>query len=165
MKAKLPSTFGTPAHEQIEIPEAHHDDASARQSSAPPQALVKPQPALLPQKAGMLLGTLVSRDQPARDTTLQSAPHQAAPSGAADHSGWSIQIGAFANEQDAHKKLSTAQAKATQFVNHASPSTEAVVKGDNTLYRARFAGLQRDEAEMACRQLKRSGIDCIIIKN
>jgi D-alanyl-D-alanine carboxypeptidase len=165
VKAKLPPTFGTPAHEQIEIPEAHHDDASARQSSAPPQALVKPQPALLPQKAGMLLGTLVSRDQPARDATLQSAPHQAAPSGAADHSGWSIQIGAFANEQDAHKKLSTAQAKATQFVNHASPSTEAVVKGDNTLYRARFAGLQRDEAEMACRQLKRSGIDCIIIKN
>src|ERR1700674_4868754 len=60
----------------------------------------------------------------ARDATLQSAPHQAAPSGAADHSGWSIQIGAFANEQDAHKKLSTAQAKATQFLNHASPSTE-----------------------------------------
>jgi D-alanyl-D-alanine carboxypeptidase len=164
VKAELPSTFGTPAHEQIEIPEAHHDDASARQSSAPPKALVKPQPALLPQKAGML-GTLVSREQPARAATLQSAPHQAGPSGAADHSGWSIQIGAFSNEQDARKKLSTAQAKATQILNHASPLTEAVVKGDNTLYRARFAGLQRDEAEVACRQLKSSEIDCIIIKN
>jgi D-alanyl-D-alanine carboxypeptidase len=112
-----------------------------------------------------MLGTLVSREQPARDATLQSAPHQAGPSGAADHSGWSIQIGAFANEQDARKKLSTAQAKATQILNHASPLTEAVVKGDNTLYRARFAGLQRDEAEVACRQLKSSEIDCIIIKN
>jgi hypothetical protein len=74
-------------------------------------------------------------------------------------------IGAFPNEQDARKKLSIAQAKATQILNHASPLTEAVVKGDNTLYRARFAGLQKDEAEVACRQLKSSEIDCIIIKN
>jgi D-alanyl-D-alanine carboxypeptidase len=73
--------------------------------------------------------------------------------------------GAFPNEQDAHKKLSIAQTKATQILNHASPLTEAVVKGDNTLYRARFAGLQKDEAEVACRQLKNSEIDCIIIKN
>jgi hypothetical protein len=61
VKAELPSTFGTPAREQIEILEAHRGDASARQSSAPLQALVKPQLALLAQKAGML-GTVVSRD-------------------------------------------------------------------------------------------------------
>jgi D-alanyl-D-alanine carboxypeptidase len=164
VKAEVPSTFGTPAHEHIEIPEAHSGDAPARQSSAPLQALVKPQPALLPQKAGML-GTVVSREQPARDASLRSAPHQATPSGAADHSGWSIQIGAFPSEQDARKKLSIAQTKATQILNHASPLTEAVVKGDNTLYRARFAGLQKDEAEVACRQLKNSEIDCIIIKH
>jgi D-alanyl-D-alanine carboxypeptidase len=112
-----------------------------------------------------MLGTVVSREQPARDASLRSAPHQATPSGAADHSGWSIQIGAFPSEQDARKKLSIAQTKATQILNHASPLTEAVVKGDNTLYRARFAGLQKDEAEVACRQLKSSEIDCIIIKN
>jgi D-alanyl-D-alanine carboxypeptidase len=162
VKAELPSTVGTPVHEQIE--KAHSGDASARQSSAPLQAVVKPQPALLPQKAGML-GTVVSREQPARDASLRSAPHQATPSGTADHSGWSIQIGAFPSEQDARKKLSTAQAKATQILNHASPLIEAVVKGDNTLYRARFAGLQKDQAEVVCRQLKSSEIDCIIIKN
>ena len=110
-------------------------------------------------KAG---GTFVSREQPARDATLQSVAHQAAPSSTADHSGWSIQIGAFPSEQDARKKLSIAQTKATQILNHASPLTEAVVKGDNTLYRARFAGLQRDEAEVACRQLKSSEIDSLL---
>jgi hypothetical protein len=61
--------------------------------------------------------------------------------------------------------LAATQTKATQILNHASPLTEAVVKGGNTLYRARFAGLQKDEAEVACRQLKNSEIDCIIIKN
>jgi multidrug efflux pump subunit AcrA (membrane-fusion protein) len=41
-----------------------------------------------------------------------------------------------------------------------------VVKGDKTLYRARFAGFQqKDEAEAVCKQLKLQDIDCITIKN
>ena len=46
-----------------------------------------------------------------------------------------------------------------------SPFTEPWSKGDKTLYRARFAGLQKDEAEAVCRQLKRNDIDCMTIKN
>jgi len=46
------------------------------------------------------------------------------------------------------------------------PETEAVVKGDKTLYRARFAGFQqKDVAEAVCKQLKLNDIDCITIKN
>jgi D-alanyl-D-alanine carboxypeptidase len=45
------------------------------------------------------------------------------------------------------------------------PFTESVGKGNKKLYRARFAGLDRDEAEAACRTLKRSDISCITIKN
>jgi D-alanyl-D-alanine carboxypeptidase len=38
-------------------------------------------------------------------------------------------------------------------------------RGDRKLYRARFAGLERDEAEAVCRKLKRSDISCFTIKN
>jgi len=40
-----------------------------------------------------------------------------------------------------------------------------VGKGDKKLFRARFAGLDRDKAEAVCRTLKRSDISCITIKN
>ena len=43
--------------------------------------------------------------------------------------------------------------------------TEPVVKGDKTLYRARFAGLKQEDAEAACRHLKRNDIACMAIKN
>jgi D-alanyl-D-alanine carboxypeptidase len=47
----------------------------------------------------------------------------------------------------------------------AQPFTEKVQKGAETLYRARFAGLAEDEAEAACKSLKRSGFACFATKN
>jgi D-alanyl-D-alanine carboxypeptidase len=81
------------------------------------------------------------------------------------HSGWIIQVGAFEAEREAKQKLSAVQAKAAPMLGRADPFTEPVVKGDKTLYRARFAGLQKNEAEAICRQLKRNDIDCMTIKN
>jgi D-alanyl-D-alanine carboxypeptidase len=95
----------------------------------------------------------------------QGAPRQAAPPAAALHSGWVIQVGAFDVEREAREKLNAVQAKAAQILGRASPFTEAVAKGDKTLYRARFAGMQKDQAEAICRQLKRNDIACMIIKN
>jgi D-alanyl-D-alanine carboxypeptidase len=40
-----------------------------------------------------------------------------------------------------------------------------VQKGSETLYRARFAGLEADSAELACKALKRSGFSCFAMKN
>jgi D-alanyl-D-alanine carboxypeptidase len=85
--------------------------------------------------------------------------------GAPARSGWVIQIGAFEREREARQKLSAARAKAAQFLGHASPFTETVVKGEKTLYRARFAGLQKDEAEEVCRQLKRNDFECMTVRN
>ena len=48
----------------------------------------------------------------------------------------------------------------------ADPFTEPVVaKGDRKLFRARFAGLDRDQAEAVCRTLKHSDISCITVRN
>ena len=47
----------------------------------------------------------------------------------------------------------------------AMPFTEKVQKGDTTLYRARFAGLDTSSAEAACKDLKKSGFACFATKN
>jgi cell division protein FtsN len=102
------------------------------------------------------------------------APEAAAPEAkrfvaterAPAHAGWIVQIGAFDIEREAQRQLSSAHAKAGHALDNADPFTEVVVKGDKTLYRARFAGFQqKEEAEAACKQLKLRDIDCITLKN
>jgi D-alanyl-D-alanine carboxypeptidase len=41
----------------------------------------------------------------------------------------------------------------------------ACKKGDKALYRARFAGFDKQTAEKACKQLKRSNLECVALKN
>ena len=96
---------------------------------------------------------------------LQSAPRHPAPPAPSLHSGWIIQVGAFDVEREARERLNAVQAKAGQILRRASPFTEVVVMGDKKLYRARFAGVQKDQAEAICRQLKRNDIACMTIKN
>jgi D-alanyl-D-alanine carboxypeptidase len=79
--------------------------------------------------------------------------------------GWLIQVGAFEVEQEAKERLSSAQSRAKDLLGAADPFTERVVKGDKSLYRARFAGLDKEGAEAACRALKRNDIACISLKN
>ena len=79
--------------------------------------------------------------------------------------GWMIQVGAFPDEHEAKQRLSTAQSKAKEELGQADPFTEKVAKGDKALYRARFAGLEKDQAESACKHLKRSEIPCMLLKN
>ena len=52
------------------------------------------------------------------------------------------------------------------LLSKADPFTETTVSKDNrTLYRARFAGLDRDSAEAVCRTLKRADISCMTVRN
>jgi D-alanyl-D-alanine carboxypeptidase len=80
--------------------------------------------------------------------------------------GWIIQVGALETESEARQRLEAARDQARGMLGRADPFTEPVVaKGERTLYRARFAGLDRDQAEAVCRTLKRSDISCITIRN
>ena len=81
------------------------------------------------------------------------------------HAGWMIQVGAFPAEGEAKQRLSSVQTKASKFLASADAFTESVSKGDATLYRARFAGLGKDQAEAACIYLKHNDVDCMTIKN
>jgi D-alanyl-D-alanine carboxypeptidase len=84
----------------------------------------------------------------------------------ASHTGWIIQVGALETESEARQRIDAARSQAHGLLNKADPFTEPVVaKGDRKLFRARFAGLDRDQAEAACRTLKRNDISCITVRN
>lgn len=81
------------------------------------------------------------------------------------HRGYMIQVGAFDDEKEAKERLVTAKEKARGALIKADPFTERVEKGSKSLYRARFAGLDRHQAERACKHLKRSDIPCLMLKD
>jgi D-alanyl-D-alanine carboxypeptidase len=84
----------------------------------------------------------------------------------AAHTGWIVQVGALESESEALQRLDAARNQARGLLAKADPFTEPVVaKGDRKLFRARFAGLDHDQAEAVCRALKRSEISCITVRN
>jgi D-alanyl-D-alanine carboxypeptidase len=80
-------------------------------------------------------------------------------------SGWMIQIGATGDISKATELLARAKSEGRKTLAAAQAFTEKVQKGSETLYRARFAGLEADSAELACKTLKRSGFSCFATKN
>ncbi len=76
-----------------------------------------------------------------------------------------IQIGATDDVAKANALLSRAKSQSHGTLDAAKPFTEKVQKGSAALYRARFAGLEAQSAEGACRALKRSGFSCFAARN
>jgi D-alanyl-D-alanine carboxypeptidase len=92
--------------------------------------------------------------------------HSSAPAAAPQaHVGWMIQVGAFPAEGEAKQRLSSVQNRASRFLASADAFTETVSKGESIWYRARFAGLGKEQAEAACNYLKHNDVDCMTIKN
>ena len=88
------------------------------------------------------------------------ASQQGEDTGGLGPHGVMIQIGAPDNLAKANALLSRARERNRSTLASAKPVTEMVRKGDATLYRARFAGLDSASAEAACRSLKRTGFSC-----
>jgi D-alanyl-D-alanine carboxypeptidase len=102
------------------------------------------------------------------DSAPRAEPQNGAgkPAAAVAHSGWIIQVGALESESEARQRIDLARSQSRGLLNKAEPFTEPVVARDNRkLFRARFAGLERDQAEAVCRTLKRADISCITVRN
>jgi D-alanyl-D-alanine carboxypeptidase len=143
-----------------------------------PLSLLSPQPVTSQEPAGR-----DTAPQAASETALPPAPPGAragilgvlpvkaaaepAPAPREVHAkgGWVIQVGAFDDEGEAKQRLSHVRDKFGSLLGKADPFTEPVTKGDKKLYRARFAGLDQNKAEAACRQLKRNDIACMAMRN
>jgi D-alanyl-D-alanine carboxypeptidase len=138
-------------------PEPAAEPAGARPSvsSAPPAAApVVPTPKPAPPAAKVAAAASTAK------------PAAAAPTANPQHRpGWMIQVGAYPGEQAAKQRLSTVQSKASKMLGGAEAFTETVDKGGTTYYRARFAGLDKDKAEAACKYLKKNDVECVTIKN
>jgi D-alanyl-D-alanine carboxypeptidase len=128
-----------------------------------------------------LLGVLPASSVPASSPSQAMAYADASPKGqspsrtiqqngaikpVAAHTGWIIQVGALESESEARERIEAARSQARGLLSKADPFTEPVVsKGEKKLFRARFAGLDRDQAEAVCRTLKRSDMSCITVRN
>ncbi|HZC97509.1 MAG TPA: serine hydrolase, partial [Bradyrhizobium sp.] len=88
------------------------------------------------------------------------------PAASLAHTGWIIQVGALESESEAKQRIDLARNQSRGLLSKADPFTEPVVAKDNRkLFRARFAGLERDQAEAVCKTLKRADISCITVRN
>jgi D-alanyl-D-alanine carboxypeptidase len=107
---------------------------------------------------------LAYADPAPRTVQDNGAIKTAAP--ATSRSGWIIQVGALESEGEAKQRIDLVRSKASSLLSKADPFTEPVVAKDNRkLFRARFAGLERDQAEAVCKTLKRADISCITVRN
>jgi D-alanyl-D-alanine carboxypeptidase len=143
--------------------------ASASTATVTNITTVKGEAPALPPPPGAkpgVLGTLPAKFASATPDVVPLPAPAAEPAKSAPRAngGWMIQVGAFPDEGEAKQRLSAAQSKAKEL-SKADPFTEKVAKGDKALYRARFAGFEKDAAENACKQLKRSEIPCMVLKN
>jgi D-alanyl-D-alanine carboxypeptidase len=133
--------------------------ATAAPAPAPTQAMAYAEPA---------------RPQPQVQVAAVQAAPLAAPQNAAAkptmpasaRSGWIVQVGALESESEALQRIEAAKNSSRGMLSKADSFTEPVVAKDNRkLFRARFAGLERDQAEAVCRTLKRADISCITVRN
>jgi D-alanyl-D-alanine carboxypeptidase len=130
--------------------------AAALQTASIPQQQPMQHQAPLQQQATL--------QPPAQPQPVRAVQQSAPPAKPVVRTGWIIQVGALDSESEARQRLDAAR-DASKLLSEADPFTETVSKGNKTLYRARFAGLDQNSAEAACRSLKRSEISCITIRN
>ncbi len=149
---------------ELKEPTPPVQDGSTVVASAEPSTVGEPAPSraeLVRDVPGTASGAAESVN------TNEATPSEVTPISAAvphAHSGWLIQIGAFDGEQAAKQHLEDARLK-LPALGLADPFTEPVQKGDMTLYRARFSGLDKQTAEAACRKLRRSEVPCMALKD
>jgi D-alanyl-D-alanine carboxypeptidase len=125
-------------------------------ASAPSQTMAYAAPA--PQPMPMQQQQPLQQQASLQDTA-------AAPRANVTRSGWIVQVGALESEAEAKERIEDARSHAQGLLSKADPFTETVSKGDKTLVRARFAVLDRDQAEAVCKKLRRADISCMTMRN
>jgi D-alanyl-D-alanine carboxypeptidase len=157
--AGLPRPNETTRSEPARSEPAHPAAAAPATDTLPP-----PPPGARPGVLGTLPASVAMATPPAdpMPPASQAAKESAKPR---PRSGWIIQVGAYPDEDEAKRKLGMVKIKALKLLSDADPFTEPTVKDGTTYYRARFAGLNKDQAEAVCSYLKRNDVECVAMKN
>jgi D-alanyl-D-alanine carboxypeptidase len=175
-QAATPVTNAIP---RAEVPETSSAVVARAETNKPEIVRMPPQPANHGTGNG-ILGVLPASSVPSPAQSVAAVepaprvvpqPQAVQQNGAikpvaAVHTGWIIQVGALESESEARARIEAARGQARDLLARAESFTEPVVaKGERKLFRARFAGLDREQAEAVCRTLKRSAISCITVRN
>jgi D-alanyl-D-alanine carboxypeptidase len=162
------------------LPETSNAVVGARSDAEMARTDLPPQPPGHGTGNGLLgvlpASAVAAPSAPAPQAMAYAAPPPAAPqpqpalqdtsSKPVVRTGWIVQVGALESESEAQQRIEAARNGAHGLLSKADPFTEPVMaKGDRKLYRARFAGLDRDQAEAVCKALKRSDISCMTVHN
>jgi D-alanyl-D-alanine carboxypeptidase len=139
--------------------------ANANAASITTVATVRSEPVMPPLEAPPPPAAATAKVASAQVAVPIPDPAPAPSAKSKPRGSWIIQVGAFDTKTEAIQRLSTVQDGLKDLLGHANAVTERTEKGDKTMYRARFAGLDRNQAEAACKNLKRSDIPCMLLKD
>ena len=98
----------------------------------------------------------VAAAQPARKGSSRKNPAEATPYG--------IQVGAFSAAKPARSAALAALKKAPSELRGTFVNVSSKKVNGKTLYRATLVGLAKDDADSACRKLKRSRQECMVLR-
>jgi D-alanyl-D-alanine carboxypeptidase len=161
--ADIPGKHGKALAKPVARPADDDDEAPAAKTGRSAKSDKTEKSAAKPGKAEIARAKLAARDEDEETTSHVARTRQNVGRDAQRPSGWSIQIGATDNVEKANALL--AKARSAVRLASAKSYTEKVQKGGSTLYRARFAGLETNQAQTACKDLKRSGFACFATKD
>jgi len=140
--------------------------------------LESPMPRLSPKRGGIIgkhtaiaalsnkdpnrAASAVRRSLQALSSVIVSPAKASTPSAATGD--YSIQIGAFRKRSLAERRLKAVERlrRPAKLVS-ASPVVSVRNAGGRPLYRARFAGLEKEAADSACKRLEAKGVDCFVV--
>jgi D-alanyl-D-alanine carboxypeptidase len=149
------------------IPQSAQGFAPVQSAPAHPMPVASASPSVPAQKIDARLPSVevAARSEPARAEPPRREPERAAAK-PAPVSPWVIQLGATDDEGKARSILDDAKSQGGRTLAGASAFTEKVVRDGATLYRARFSGFdEADEAQEACKALKRNGFSCFATRS
>ena len=138
-----------PPAEPLDSAEAAQDDVS---SGPPPPS---PPPTKPGTETPTVVTATVAPETPSSPKAFKADSVTARP--------WGIQVGAYESVTAAQIAMRRASARAPSL-NGATPTLDPSAVGRGTLYRARFLGLYKSDAQRACKALRAAPMPCIIIR-
>jgi cell division septation protein DedD len=155
MLANARSTGGgrVPARMPVEVAQLPDWSRNGRTASGQQLAMVMPPPAPpAPARGGFRLISAANAADAAPARREAVGPGQ-----------WAIQVGAFANQGQAHSALAAAQGHAHAELAVAHPFLSSVHQARGLLWRARMTGMSRETAMQACEKITRGRSNCIVL--
>lgn len=135
-----------------------------RAPKADPQPFADPHPAqsIAAEEARELARQIAAEAAlpPFTNATTAAAAEPAKPA-AKGKGGWMIQIGAYFKMAPAARRANKAAKNLSEIGKNFDIAVMTGERKNRTVYRARLAGLSRQDAYDACRRLKRHKFDCI----